>query len=110
MQIIKNGEKYRAYIMFTRCLKHVLSSSLKGNSGSAHPGGFWSSLLTGRVGWTGGGWGPRRQDHLRGRGDDDDNDDGDDDDDDDDWALAEGHVRWRGASYNFLIFLNKRGS
>ena len=96
--------------MFKRCLKHVSSSSLKGNSGSSHPGGFWSSVLTGRVGWTGGGRGPRRQDHLRGRGNDGDDDDGDDDDDDDDWALAEGHVRWRGASYNFLIFLNKRGS
>ena len=65
-------------------LKHVLSSSLKGNSGSAHPGSFWSSVLTGRVGWTGGGRGPRRQDHLRGRGNGDDDDDDDDDDEGDD--------------------------
>ena len=88
MQIIKNGEKYTGHIMFTRFLKHVLSSSLKGNSGSAHPGGFWSSVLTGRVGWTGGSRGPRRQDHLRGRGNGDDDDDDDDDlgSDDDDWG------------------------
>ena len=47
MQMIKNGEKYRGHIMFTRCLKHVLSCSLKGNSETCFiffvEGKFWLS-------------------------------------------------------------------